>query len=282
MSPWEEIFDKAATEGTSLRLVYCDKGAKADLEKKTAARLEGRPKIPVGTFSVKMVAGDVNACEPVVAARPDQKQDIQWLVDASIRLDGVEMPGVSNVWLSASQTKGLAGVKTHQPMVQDMGGKYFLFFLFSSRYIQYCTILLRVIRTISEFSSPPQRAANGADDAQRRRRLLADQEGAPRQESGPECELDDRGGVQPATGEQNGGEAGCLGRSNCRAGHISRRVQSAGRHRLQQHGRQRKELRDALPARYMTCHDDENTIIFDFTIQVTTPNLVKLPKRFEI
>lgn len=122
MSPWEEIFDKAATEGTSLRLVFCDKGAKADLEKKTAARLEGRPKVPIGTYAVKLVAGDTTASEPIITARPDQKQDIQWLFDASIRLDGHDMPGVSNVWLSASQTKGLAGVKTQQQQNPNMGG----------------------------------------------------------------------------------------------------------------------------------------------------------------
>jgi len=104
------------------RLVFCDKGAKADLEKKTAARLEGRPKIPIGTYSVKMIAGNTQESEPIVVARPEQKQDIQWLVDASIRLDGVDMPPVSNVWLSASQTKGLAGIKTQQMQPQVENG----------------------------------------------------------------------------------------------------------------------------------------------------------------
>ncbi|CAD7974082.1 unnamed protein product [Amoebophrya sp. A25] len=113
MSPWEEIFDKAATEGTSLRLVFCDKGAKADLEKKTAARLEGRPKVPVGTYSVALVPGNVNESVPTLVKAPNEKGDIEWLFEASIRLDGgvADIPPVSNVWLSASQTKGLAGIK---------------------------------------------------------------------------------------------------------------------------------------------------------------------------
>eukprot|EP00392_Amoebophrya_sp_AT5.2_P008908 g8936.t1 len=124
MSPWEEIFDKAATEGTSLRLVFCDKGAKADLEKKTAARLEGRPKVPVGTYQVGLVSGDTVKSVPTVEKKPEEKGDIEWLLDASIKgittyFPGhppgggglVDMPPVSTVWLSATQTKGLAGIK---------------------------------------------------------------------------------------------------------------------------------------------------------------------------
>ena len=65
-SPWEEIFDKAATEGTSLRLVWCDKGSKADITMKTSARLEGRPKIPIGTYSVPLIAGEPNLCKPEI------------------------------------------------------------------------------------------------------------------------------------------------------------------------------------------------------------------------
>ncbi|CAD7938482.1 unnamed protein product [Amoebophrya sp. A120] len=125
MSPWEEIFDKAATEGTSLRLVFCDKGAKADLEKKMAARLEGRPKVPVGTYQVALSAGKVNECAATLQNAPSEKGDIQWLLDASIRLGdgGAEMPAVSNVWLSATQTKGLAGIKP-QPVVAANGNGF--------------------------------------------------------------------------------------------------------------------------------------------------------------
>merc|ERR1712194_428788 len=117
LSPWEEIFDRAATEGTSLRLVWCDKGVKADLALKSAARLEGRPKVPIGTYNVPLVAGDPTQCGPELREAPNTKTDLQWLLDASIRLDGslAEIPEVSNVWLSTSQTKGLAGINLNRP-----------------------------------------------------------------------------------------------------------------------------------------------------------------------
>ncbi len=89
------------------------------MEKKTAARLEGRPKVPVGTYHVTLAAGDTEASVVDMNCPPDQKPDIQWLLDASIRLDGNDMPGVSNVWLSASQTKGLAGIKPQAPPVSN-------------------------------------------------------------------------------------------------------------------------------------------------------------------
>lgn len=116
-SPWEEIFDRAATEGTSLRLVWCDKGSKADATMKQSARLEGRPKVPVGTYHVPLVAGEPQLCIPELKENAAAKTDCQWLLDASIRLDGSisEIPNVSNVWLSASQTKGLAGINLTRP-----------------------------------------------------------------------------------------------------------------------------------------------------------------------
>lgn len=117
-SPWEEIFDRAATEGTSLRLVWCDKGSKADAMMKTSARLEGRPKIPIGTYHVPLVAGNPPLCTPELVDKPETKTDVQWLLDASIRLDGsiADIPNVSNIWLSASQTKGLAGINLARPL----------------------------------------------------------------------------------------------------------------------------------------------------------------------
>lgn len=78
------------------RLVFCDKGAKADFEKKTAARLEGRPKVPIATYAVPLVAGEPNNCVPEVVTKPEDKDDVQWLLDATIRLEGQEMPGVGN------------------------------------------------------------------------------------------------------------------------------------------------------------------------------------------
>jgi hypothetical protein len=98
---------QAATDGTSLRLVFCDKGAKADRELKTAARLEGRPKVPLGLYEVTMVAGEPAHCTPDKIILPDARTDIQWLQEASIRLDGLKIPDVSNIWLSATQTKGI-------------------------------------------------------------------------------------------------------------------------------------------------------------------------------
>ena len=54
MTCWEDIYDAAPIEGASLKLPFNDKGMKANRETKQSAKLEHRPKLPLGTYLVNL------------------------------------------------------------------------------------------------------------------------------------------------------------------------------------------------------------------------------------
>lgn len=108
MSPWEEIYDAAPIEGASLKMPFNDKGQKPDpKDKKTGAKLENRPKVPKGTYIVDLMASDLEAATNELMTGPDEKDDIKWLTEGSIRLDMDNPPPVANIWVLASQMRSL-------------------------------------------------------------------------------------------------------------------------------------------------------------------------------
>ncbi|CAD7938492.1 unnamed protein product [Amoebophrya sp. A120] len=101
-TPWEEIYDAAPIEGASLKMPFNDKGIKPNRDTKQSAKLENRPKLPVGTFLVNLVASQVEESTMELLYGPDDKEDLKWLSDGSIRLDMENPPPVANIWIFAS------------------------------------------------------------------------------------------------------------------------------------------------------------------------------------
>ena len=85
--PWEDIYDAAPIEGGSLKLPYNDKGTKG--EKKAPAKLENRPKLPVGTYLVNLQANNLETSTCELLKKPEDKEPIKWCYDGSMRLFGV-------------------------------------------------------------------------------------------------------------------------------------------------------------------------------------------------
>ncbi|CAD7974061.1 unnamed protein product [Amoebophrya sp. A25] len=102
LTPWEEIYDAAPIEGASLKMPFNDKGIKPNRDTKQCARLENRPKVPVGTFLVTLVPSQMDQVTTELLKGPNDKEDLKWLVDGSIRLDMESPPPVANIWILAS------------------------------------------------------------------------------------------------------------------------------------------------------------------------------------
>lgn len=116
-SPWETIFDKAATEGTSLRLAYCDKGTRqAGMEGGGRAKQENRVKVPVGSYEVPLVPGKPEECTPQLTHAPDGRTPEEWLAVSSIRICEQVDPEVhtkipSNIWMSSKSNSGMSEMR---------------------------------------------------------------------------------------------------------------------------------------------------------------------------
>ncbi|CAD7962225.1 unnamed protein product [Amoebophrya sp. A120] len=104
-NPWEDILDKASSEGSSLRMPFTDKALKVD--KKAAFRqvdtndvMEGRPKLPVACYRVQLVPGDPGKCalKPVALVKNYSRK--QWIERGSVRLPPDAK--ISAIWLPST------------------------------------------------------------------------------------------------------------------------------------------------------------------------------------
>ncbi len=90
-NPWEDILDKASSEGSSLRMPFTDKALKIDKKapyskQDTNDVMEGRPKLPVACYRVQLVPGDPGKCALKPVALVKDYSRIEWIERGSVRL----------------------------------------------------------------------------------------------------------------------------------------------------------------------------------------------------
>ncbi|CAD7948837.1 unnamed protein product [Amoebophrya sp. A25] len=82
---FDDVFDQSCVRGASLRMVYCDKFTRKDIDGKECYRVEGRPKVPIFHCKVDFLAHgcqtDQQSSEDIAKFTPakDAFKPIEWL-----------------------------------------------------------------------------------------------------------------------------------------------------------------------------------------------------------